>query len=143
MDKEATIDWQIDELGKYGRFIINSDIFNKIAVLKTAYWYTDLFYLKILSQSKSFEMIIRCKGDFDSNLLQKTSDEFRNKLIDYQLRQEIIAETQDIQELIIRKAFGEAAKTHTPSQMEITREIDIPLSGDTFEQDNTHIRDTV
>jgi hypothetical protein len=22
MDKEATIDWQIDELGKYGRFII-------------------------------------------------------------------------------------------------------------------------
>jgi hypothetical protein len=58
--------------------------------------------------------------DFDSNFLQKTSDEFRNKLIDYQLRQEIIAETQDIQELIIRKAFGEAAKTHTPSQMEIT-----------------------
>jgi hypothetical protein len=47
MDKEATIDWQIDELGKYGRFIINSDIFNKIAVLKTAYWYTDLFYLQI------------------------------------------------------------------------------------------------
>jgi hypothetical protein len=56
MDKEATIDWQIDELGKYGRFIINSDIFNKIAVLKTAYWYTDLFYLAVtVSQS---EMIL-------------------------------------------------------------------------------------
>lgn len=103
-----------DSLGCLAKLIIDAQLYKKEAVLKTAYWHTDDFYLYISIANDNYEVELRPKTKCSEDELSIVCRKFLNSLIDYQLRQDILGETQEIREAIIRKAFGEATKKTVP-----------------------------
>ncbi len=98
-----------DDLGVYVRIGIDPDFFSKAAILKTAYWFTDYFYLFIGKHRSSglLEVEFRLKeGDSIDNLKSACGD-FLNRLLDQEVRQQVIFETKEVRDTLIKKAFFE------------------------------------
>lgn len=103
-----------DELGVYARVRVDPKVYSEYAILKTAYWFTDQYYLFI---SKSLD------GDFSVEFRNKTGDsldalkaacgEFWNGVLDQEVRQKVLQETASVRDTLVKKAFFEA-KSPTP-----------------------------
>jgi His-Xaa-Ser system protein HxsD len=105
--------WETDQLGAVARVRIDTSVYSKTAVFKTAYWYTDRCYLFLSTPDDPVETIqveVRPKEEVGRDELVALCREFCNSLIDQQVRQDVIAETGSIRETLVKKAFFEGGK---------------------------------
>lgn len=107
-----TIEWSIDSLGGYATLCIDTRAFSETAILKTAYWFTDKFYLylsKLQEDPLFFCVEIRLKAECTDSkeTLEITCRDFSNSLIDQEVRQKVLAETSNIRDTLVQKAFFE------------------------------------
>ena len=95
---------------------LDSRQFSREAALKAAYWFTKDLYIDFPPSGTeySFEVVLRpkCSVPTLDNPAPKTLDElvseFRNALIDSELRIQVERETSGVRELLLAKAFAEA-----------------------------------
>jgi len=95
---------------------LDSRQFSREAALKAAYWFTKDLYLDFPPSATEhlFEVVLRAKCPTPTldNPAPKTVDElaseYRNALIDSELRIQVQRETSGVRELLLAKAFAEA-----------------------------------
>jgi His-Xaa-Ser system protein HxsD len=129
------LSWETDELGAVARVLVDTSVYSKTAVFKTAYWYTDRCYLFLSTTDDPADTIqveVRPKEEASRDELVALCREFCNSLIDQQVRQDVIAETGSIRETLVKKAFFEGGK-HPDSLR--SKEDDIPAEGQSYEDD--------
>lgn len=108
-----------DDLGVYVRVSVDPKIFSETALLKTAYWFTDHYYLFIANNRSAglIDLELRLKQGQSLEQLEAACGEFCNKLLDQEVRQRVLAETSPIREQLIKKAFFEAKAPVPPEVM--------------------------
>jgi His-Xaa-Ser system protein HxsD len=127
--------WETDQLGAVARVCVDTSVYSKTAIFKTAYWYTDRCYLFLSTPDDPAETIqveVRPKDELSHKELAALCREFCNSLIDQQVRQDVIAETGSIRETLVKKAFFEGGKQ--PDGLR-SKEEDIPTEGQSYEDD--------
>lgn len=131
-----------DDFGIYVRFCVDGDVYSDTAILKTAYWFTDRYYLFISKQKEGnqYKVEIRPKEEVPSEILEKTCGDFHNYLLDQEVRQKVIQETATVRDTLIKKAFFEA-KASFPV-IAISAEAHIPDSTASYLDDPVHIERT-
>lgn len=134
------ITWEADSLGALATLLVNTGVYSKTTIFKTAYWYTDKCYL-FLSRTEELPEIIRVevrpKSAIGGDELVTLCREFCNSLIDQQVRQDVIEETGSIRDTLVKKAFFEGTNninTETGSNHK-----NVPEPGDSFTQDRLKI----
>jgi len=104
-------------LGAFISVTIDTAVYDRMAVFKSAYWYTDICYLFISKGDKAdtLQIEFRPKNSEQENSLDKLAREFCNRLVDQQVREAVAAETGNIRDALIEKAFFEGGKHLDPS----------------------------
>jgi His-Xaa-Ser system protein HxsD len=105
-----------DELGPFVRISIDPTVFSETAVLKTAYWFTDQYYV-FIAKDRSSGLVgveLRAKSGSSVDSLKGAVGEFSNQLLDYDVRQRVFAETSAVRDTLIKKAFFEAKAPPPP-----------------------------
>ena len=99
-----------DELGVFAQLSVDPNVFSETAIFKTAYWYTDQYYLYFARDSSTRHLYVefRLKEGEDVEVLKAACGEFANKLLDFQLRESVVAQTAAVRDTLIKKAFFEA-----------------------------------
>src|SRR5205814_1880568 len=90
---------------------VDPNVFSDTAIFKTAYWFTDQYYLYFAcdSDTQRLHVEFRLKQTKDDpEKLKAACGEFWNKLLDYQLREKVLAQTAAVRDTLVRKAFFEA-----------------------------------
>ena len=101
-------DCKTDVLGDFASIQINRDIYSDLAVFKTAYWFTDRFYVYIGSSApQQLDIELRSKSADQAVDLQASLAEFCNSLIDFSVREIVSKETGSIREALVTHAFTE------------------------------------
>ena len=85
------------------KLMFNQNIYTKTALLKAAYHFTDDYYIRLDISDDSYIVDISSKGTAPETHLQ---GEFENELLAQVTREEIIAQTANIRELILARAFA-------------------------------------
>lgn len=85
---------------------VDERLYPEEVVLKAAYWMTDRMYVH-LSRSPEGRLVVelRAKNDADAGTIQRYCGEFCNSLIDFAIRVRVSADTEDIQEALLKRAF--------------------------------------
>ncbi|MTI15768.1 His-Xaa-Ser system protein HxsD [Rhodobacteraceae bacterium RKSG542] len=101
----------MDELGQCVTIVIHDEIFDIATVFKTAYWFSDNYYIFMKPHKFGLEVELRLKDPG----LKKTdptivAGEFMNALLDQRVRQIVHAETGEIRARLVQKAFFEGRK---------------------------------
>ena len=87
---------------------IDSDLYEKDAILQASYKYTDKCFINIEQKDKKTEIYFICKQtEID---LEKLALEFGNELIDQQVRFITGKEYKEIREQLVKKAFASINK---------------------------------
>ena len=129
-----------DELGTFALLEVDTSIYSQVAILRTAYWFTENFFL-FLSPGPSEGTVyieLRSKGNPNDISLEKSLWEFCNSLLDHQVRQDVIQETGGIRDVIIRKAFSEGHKHADPNNLD-SDESNIPTEEHDFKNDQLDV----
>lgn len=100
-----------DLLGKKIIFSIDTNLFDINVIYKTAYWFTEKFYIFFKKQEDLIIVEARAKDEFKEIKLEQIAGEFSNSLLDFKLREKIFIETRSIRDSLVAKAFSEGAKT--------------------------------
>jgi His-Xaa-Ser system protein HxsD len=95
---------------------LDSRQFSREAALKAAYWFTKDLYVDFPPSEREhlFEVVLRAKYPTPTldnpapKALDELAAEFRNALIDSELRVQVQRETSGVRELLLAKAFAEA-----------------------------------
>jgi His-Xaa-Ser system protein HxsD len=95
---------------------LDSRQFSREAALKAAYWFSKDLYIDFPPSATEhlFEVVLRAKYPTPTldnpapNTLDELASEFRNALIDSELRIQVQRETSGVRELLLAKAFAEA-----------------------------------
>ena len=120
LNSADAINWATDSLGALACLTVDTSIYNKTAVFKTAYWYTERCYLflsRVEGAPNSIQIEIRPKSTMNNEDLVALCRDFANNLIDQQVRQEVIAETGNIRDALIKKAFFEGSDHGEPDTL--------------------------
>lgn len=99
-----------DGLGVFSILSISLNVYDIPTVLRTAYWFTDRVYMQVRKKENSpdiLEVLFRPK-DPEAGLPDGIAEEFCNALIDQSVRDLVQRETQEIQNVIVKRAFSEA-----------------------------------
>lgn len=98
-----------DELGAFVVLVVDTAVFDRTVVMKTAYWYTDSYYVFIARGDNlgSLKIELRTKAQARPDSLELLAREFRNRLLDQQVRQMVAEEAGGIRDALIKKAFFE------------------------------------
>lgn len=124
-----------DELGVFARVSVDPNVFSEVAILKTAYWFTDQYYL-FLAKNKSsglLEVEFRLKQGDSLDQLKTACGEFWNNLLDQEVRQKVLLETAPLRDTLLKKAFLEAKSPLPPGI--ISDESHLPQAGQVFRDD--------
>jgi len=127
-----------DEFGVYAQASVDPVIFSETAILKTAYWFTDQYYL-FLSKNKNTGLLdveFRLKQGDDLDKLKVACGEFWNSLLDQEVRQKVITETSVVRDELIKKAFFDA-RAPKPIGV-VSDESHLPISGQSYIEDPVH-----
>ena len=138
------ISWATDSLGAVACLNINTSVYNKTAVFKTAYWYTERCYLFLsrpLDLPDTIQVEIRPKSAITKEELIAMCREFGNNLIDQQVRQEVIAETGNVRDALIKKAFFEGSHHLDPNKPSSNAEY-VPTADQSYKDDPLKIART-
>lgn len=124
-----------DELGIFARVSVDPNVFSEVAILKTAYWFTDQYYLFLARNNKSglLDVEFRLKQAESPEKLKIACGEFWNNLLDQEVRQKVLLETAPLRDTLLKKAFLEA-KAPLPSGI-ASDESHLPLAGQVFHDD--------
>lgn len=96
----------------------DSNLFSKDAVFKCLYWYSDKFSINVtLSDSNTFKISIKPIPEFKVNNedLILYQQKLERDLIDFNLRDIVTKETQNIRDLLIAKAFSNGEFDEEPT----------------------------
>lgn len=103
---------ETDALGDYARVLINRDLYGDTAVFKTAYWFTDRFYVFLDTNSDNRLLVeLRAKQATQPPDLQAACAEFCNALVDFRVRAMVLNESHTVREALVTKAFLEGIPT--------------------------------
>lgn len=124
-----------DELGVYVRVSVDPKVFSETAILKTAYWFTDQYYLFLAHNRDTglLDVEFRLKQGDSVEKLRAACGEFWNGLLDQAVRQRVLEETAAVRETLLRKAFFEA-KAPLPKGTS-SDESHLPTTGQTYLDD--------
>jgi His-Xaa-Ser system protein HxsD len=124
-----------DELGVYARVSIDPNIFSDTAIFKTAYWFTDQYYLFLSKQIDTglLDVEFRLKDGTSIDNLKIACGEFCNNLLDQEIRQKVLKETMVVRDTLVKKAFFEA-KAPLPAKI-ISDESHLPSSMQSYQED--------
>ena len=130
-----------DALGASADLDVDLTVYPLTAVLKTAYWFTDRFFLYLHRPEGVLDRVlveIRSKerGVGRDALIEACSD-FANGLVDQAVRQLVLAETSGVRDALVRKAFGEGRTHGDPDAFADPRAV---AAAGTFDSDPQGIR---
>jgi His-Xaa-Ser system protein HxsD len=98
-----------DELGVFALASVDPHVFPNTVLFKTAYWFTDHYYLRLAREpSGNIAVEFRPKQGDDIEALKAACGEFGNKLLDYVVREKVLAQTSVVRDTLVKKAFFEA-----------------------------------
>ena len=99
-----------DDLGECLRLQISTRVFPLDVVQRTAYWYTDDYYLflDMTSDGNTIFLEFRNKREGKADGLDEVIKGFCNDLIDQVVRKQVKLETKEIEDIIVKRAFSEA-----------------------------------
>src|SRR5262249_39776784 len=120
LNSADTINWATDSLGALACLTVDTSIYSKTALFKTAYWHTERFYVflsRVEGAPSSIQIEIRPKSTMNNEELVAVCREFANNLIDQQTRQDVIVETGNIRDTLIKKAFFEGSLHRDPDAL--------------------------
>ena len=100
-----------DELGEYARVSVDPALYSQVAILKTAYWFTDRCYLYLEIRSPYIEIEFRFKQETNQENLRDLCGLFLNNLLDQAVRQQVLEETSSIRDTLVKKAFFDAKES--------------------------------
>ena len=126
-----------DDLGQCLKVCIDSSLYSQVAVFKTAYWYTNDYYLFLdrpSAGSQEIRVEFRHKDISNRAPLKSVGAEFLNRLIDQQVRQDVLKETGAVREQLIKKAFFEGASHLDPDNL-VSDESHLPIAGQDYHDD--------
>lgn len=83
--------------------LLEKNIYNKKTVFRTCYKFTDVVYIYIKTTENSFIVYFTHKKDDTS--LSDVVHQFTNELLDQELRQIILEDTQKIRDTIVTRAL--------------------------------------
>jgi len=141
VDRQTGVHFENDLLGDAASILVDTSMYTEADIFKAAYWYTDSYYLFLSRETKEDKYIrieIRSKNKSESCQLANACREFCNQLIDYRVRRTVIAETSDIRDALLRKAFGEGHKHLDPDKFG-SDESQIPESEESSLKDELNI----
>ena len=124
-----------DELGVYVRVSVDPNVYGQTAVFKTAYWFTDQYYLFLAKNRDSglLDVEFRLKQGDAIEKLKAACGEFWNNLLDQAVRQRVLEETSGVRDTLLKKAFFEA-KAALPTDT-VSNEAHMPQSGQGYKDD--------
>lgn len=100
-----------DVFGSVGVVSVDPSLYTEAAIFKTAYWFTDKFYV-FLERTDNDAIKIELRGKLGSNTdLVGTCSDFCNSLVDFRVREIVNGETSGIREALIKRAFLEGIPT--------------------------------
>ena len=103
-----------DALGVFAQVRVDSEVYSEHAILKTAYWFTDHYYLFVSKNTDGvFVVEFRNKTGDSPDALKTACGEFMNGVLDQEVRQQVLQETAGVRDALLKKAFFEA-KTPVP-----------------------------
>ena len=82
-------------------------VFSLVAVKKAAYRYLDKFAAEILLEYPEIICILKCTRPLTPMHLTEMLDDFRKEVLDQDLREQIMGETEPIRRLILAHAFSQ------------------------------------
>lgn len=97
--------------------IVDKNIFDKVAILKTCYIFQDRCYLSVESENNS-SIKIKASPKKEKVDLREISKQFNNELIDQQIRYENDLLFSDIRKLIVEQAFKPISFSKLKSKIE-------------------------
>ena len=97
-------------------FLADKTLYSKDAVFKCLYWYGDKYYTDISTQEGNYRISLIPKGDVILNQEEKEDllHKLGNDLVDFNLRDIVSKETQNIRDLLVAKAFSNGEFDETP-----------------------------
>jgi His-Xaa-Ser system protein HxsD len=109
--------------GGYMLFRFSKEIYNKEAVLKAAYQYTDRAFLHIDVDDTHYIVTVELKSKNET----LTEEEFQNEVLAQMVRQQVRVQTKNVRELMLARAFSSTIVEETPEYE--------PNEQETFETD--------
>lgn len=106
------IECSSDDLGEYATICIDTRVFSVAAILKTAYWLTDIYFLYLFRDNQypasKLTVELRLKEPVENTQsLEIACREFGNHLLDQEVRQVVQTETAGLRDALVQKAFFE------------------------------------
>ena len=99
---------ETDALGDYAVVSIDRQLYSDTAIFKTAYWFTDRFYVFVdPTPDNRISVELRPKATSLHADLQASCGEFCNSLLDFRVRGLVLSETSAVREALVAKAFME------------------------------------
>ena len=99
---------ETDSLGEYAQVQIDRQLYGDTAIFKTAYWFTDRFYVFLESTPENHLIIeLRPKVSPQQIDLRVACAEFCNSLVDFRVRGVVLSETSAVRNALVTKAFME------------------------------------
>jgi His-Xaa-Ser system protein HxsD len=95
-----------DELGQAVQVTVDTNLYDKAAIFKTAYWTTERGYLFLSRKEGSDDICVEIRKKSEGVDLEQLAREFCNALIDQQTRQIVLHETTDERDILLEKAFA-------------------------------------
>ncbi len=105
------------------RFMFSKEIYDKDALLKAAYVYTDKAYIHIDADKESYIVDINMKENAEGEEIQLES--FQNEILAQMVRRDIHEKTKSIRELILARAFSSTLISEVPSYQPEEGTVDI------------------
>lgn len=101
-----------DLFGDLASISIDRALYTDTAIFKATYWFTDRYYVYLASNDDGKIVVeLRAKTPTSKDELGVACSEFCNSLVDYRVRESVLAETKTVREQLILKAFGEGLAT--------------------------------
>ncbi len=124
-----------DSLGVYVRVSVDPKVFSETAILKTAYWFTDHYYLYLANNRVTglLDVEFRLKLGDDIEKLKAACGEFWNGMLDQAVRQRVLDETAPVRDTLLKKAFFEA-KLPLPAGV-VSNETHLPAGAQSYHDD--------
>ena len=128
-----------DSLGVYVRVSVDPKVFSEAAILKTAYWFTDQYYLYLANNRATglLDVEFRLKQGDDVEKLKTACGEFWNGMLDQAVRQRVLEETSGVRDTLLKKAFFEA-KLSPPAGV-VSKETHLPAGAQGYAADAVKI----
>ena len=104
------------------RFTFAKSIYNKEALLRAAYAYTDKTYIHLDADEQYYFVDIKMKNDSDKSI---DLEAFQNEILAQMIREDVREKTKNIRELILARAFSSTLISESPTYQPERNTVDI------------------